>query len=430
MALSYAHGAVQWLAADAATTTYTVSGLAFQPKALKFYASGIQSAVDAASQTLHSRRSLGFATSTTSRRAVGTASDDASAAANCGSIARNDCVIVEVDGAGATTGLLDLSSVTSDGFVLIVDDAAAFNNTVFWEAWGGTDITVATVGDIAEPAAIGVQTYTVTGFTSGATDQVVMLAGVQSVSALNTGEAQDSGFYIGFATNTTTGNVVLSGNSDDASATMDTRGYCKTSECLAMVLIGGGDIDARAQLTQFNADNFGLDWLARAVTNRRSIFMAIKGGNWSAGSYTIDAATLNATATVSGLAYAPIGLTLIGRRTAEQSAGLTTSEDRISIGSGTSPTSRRSIGTLDETSTASSEINHSIQYDQVLTHPSAAGTQAAAFDINAMNSDGFQIIVDVAGGVANEWQGYLTFGSAAGGGAVIMGGLLLMGVGA
>ena len=326
--------------------------------------------------------------------------------------------------------MLDLSSVTSDGFVLIVDDAAAFNNTVFWEAWGGTDITVATVGDIAEPAAIGVQTYTVTGFTSGATDQVVMLAGVQSVSALNTGEAQDSGFYIGFATNTTTGNVVLSGNSDDASATMDTRGYCKTSECLAMVLIGGGDIDARAQLTQFNADNFGLDWLARAVTNRRSIFMAIKGGNWSAGSYTIDAATLNATATVSGLAYAPIGLTLMGRKTPEQAAGLTAFEDRISIGSGTSPTSRRSIGTLDETSTASSEINHSIQYDQVLTHPSAAGTQAAAFDINAMNSDGFQIIVDVAGGVANEWQGYLTFGSAAGGGAVIMGGLLLMGVGA
>jgi hypothetical protein len=36
MALEYAHGVIQWAGADPIGTTYTVSGLAFQPKAIVF----------------------------------------------------------------------------------------------------------------------------------------------------------------------------------------------------------------------------------------------------------------------------------------------------------------------------------------------------------------------------------------------------------
>jgi hypothetical protein len=35
MALQCAHGAIQWATSDTAGTTKTVSGLAFQPKALR-----------------------------------------------------------------------------------------------------------------------------------------------------------------------------------------------------------------------------------------------------------------------------------------------------------------------------------------------------------------------------------------------------------
>jgi hypothetical protein len=62
--------------------------------------------------------------------------------------------------------------------------------------------------------------------------------------------------------------------------------------------------------------------------------------------------------------------------------------------------------------TADSEINTVLEYDSVLAFPSTTGTLQASYDINAMNSDGFQIIVDTAGGFASEWQGYLTFGNA------------------
>lgn len=415
--MDFAHGAIRWLSADAVATVYTVSGLSFQPKAIRFYWCGLDSAgTDVASQTTTMRRGVGFAVSTSSRRSVASFSADAAAAADTDVCLSDDCVVSTTSGAGARDGLLDLNSITSDGFTLIVDDQGVANITVFWEAWGGADITVATVGDIAEPAATGNQDYTVTGFAPGADqgDQVVMFAGCQSTAAVNTAQVNDSGLCIGFAsaTNTAGGvaNVVVAGNSDEASLTMDTDGYGLSGECLAMFTVAGGNPNARAQLTQFNSNGFRLNWIARGVTNRRYCFMAIKGGAWRAGSYTIAGNSLSATATVSALPFTPKGISLVGRMTTESSAGTSTAQDRIGLGSGSSTSSRRSMGIWDEDATANTEIDLVIEYDSVLCYPSNAGALVASYDINAMNSDGFQIIVDLAGGVASEWQGYLAFG--------------------
>jgi len=424
MSLSYAHGAIRWLAADAVSTTYTVSGLSFQPKALRFTANGLDSAgTDVVSGAISGCRSIGFAVSPSSRRSVITWNTLGSSSSDCGSVAADDCVIGTIWGTANRVGEVDLNSITSDGFTLIVDDQGTQDTTIFWEAWGGTDITVAAVGDIAEPAATGNQDYTVTGFVSAATDQVVMFAGVQSVSALNTGEGQDSGLHIGYATSgAAADNITMCGNADDTSATMDTDGYCKTGECLSMIVVGGGTaVDASATLTQFGTNNFRLNWTARALTNRRSIFLAIKGGSWKAGAYTIDGSTTSATATVSGLAFAPVGIDVIGRLSIESTAVTAVAQDRMAWGCGTSTTDRRSMGYLDEHNTANVEMDVSIQYDQVLAFASAAGTLGSIYDIAAMNSDGFQIVVDTAGGVASEWHGYLAFGNAAAGGAALAG---------
>jgi hypothetical protein len=413
MALSFAHGLISINAFDPATTVYTVSGLSFAPVALRFYWMGradTSSSFSGASND--SNRGVGFAVSTSSRRCVGTHNTRVSGNADCGTVACDDCICVTVDGSGARVGRLDINSFTSDGFTVIVD--AQFTSSplaLFYEAWGGSDITVAAIGDIAEPAATGDQNYTVTGFVSGAADQVVMFAGVQSVSALNTGEAQDSGLHVGFAASTTAAdNITVCGNSDDNSATMDTDGYCQDGECLSMIVIAGGtSVNARATLTAFGTNNFTLNWAARATSNRRSIFLAIKGGQWKSGAYTIDGSTGSATATVSGLAFAPIGLSTIGRMTIKNTSATSTVDDRLSIGTGTSISSRRTMGHLDEDATASVEIDLTVDYTEVLAYPSTTGTLQSAYDINAMNSDGFQIIVDTAGGVANEWHGYLTF---------------------
>jgi len=415
MALDFAHGSVQWLTTDVLNATKVVTGLGFTPKALRFYWVGLQSnsPTNAVSGAVNERRGVGFAVSSASRRCVGTfAEDNNAAASNDGSVAADNSVCITVDGAGTVDGRLDISSFDTDGFTLIVDDVTPANITVFYEVWGGTDITAAVVGDIAEPAATGTQNYTVAGFTSDGLNQCVMFAGVQSVNALNTGQGQDSGLCVGFATSTsTTNNVVVLGNADDNSGTSDTDGYCIQGECLAQIVIAGGNPNARARLSAWGTDLFTLNWLARATTNRRNIFLAIKGGSWQSSSYTIQGNTLNANTTVSELPFNLKGISLIGRMTAQSTAGTSTAQDRIGFGSGLSTTSRNSAGVLDNNGADPTEIGTILRYDSVLSFPTAAGAVQATYDINSFNLNSFNIIVDTAGGVANEFHGYLAFGN-------------------
>lgn len=419
MALDYAQGAIQWLLADGLGVTYTVSGLSFQPKALRFEMMGITSTTDASTETRHLIRSIGFATSTSSRRCAATFSEDAAGSATTGNIATNDTVAVYVGSVGSVIGSLDLDLIGSDGFRLIIDNplaGTADDITVLWKAWGGSDITNVTVGDFAEPAATGTQNYTATGFVTAGTDQAVMLAGVQATT-INTGLSDSSTLSIGYATGSASANNInLIGQSDDGAATMDTDGACYTGECLAMIVPAGAAVkNARATLSAFGTDLFTLDWLARTTTGRLSIYMAIKGGNWTAGSYTIDGTTFGNLATVSGLSYAPGGLLLMGRMTAVQAVDVTTVNDRIGWGSGTSSSNMHAMGGLDEDATANSEIDQSIRYSSILSFPTTAGQLLSVYVIDAMNADGFRMKVgSPAGGVVSEWQGYLAFGSVAG----------------
>lgn len=416
MPLDFAHGSVQWLTTDVLNATKVVTGLGFTPKALRFYWVGLQSnsPTNAVSGAVNERRGVGFAVSATSRRCVGTyALDNTNAGTDAGSTANDNCVVVTVDGTGTVDGRLDINSFDTDGFTLIVDDVTPANITVFYEAWGGTDIAVAAIGDIAEPAATGTQNYTVNGFTSDGLNQVVMLAGVQSVNALNTGQAQDTGLFVGFATSTNAANnVVVCGNSDDASDPSDTDGYCFQGDCLAQIVIAGGTVvNARASLSAWGTDLFTLNWTARATTNRRSIFLAIKGGGWTSSSYTIAGNTLNSTTTVSDLPFYLKGISLIGRMTAQSTAGTATAQDRIGFGTGSSTTNRNSAGILDADAQDPTTIGTIVQYNSVLSFPTGAGAVQATYDINDFSLKSFQIIVDTAGGVASEFQGYLAFGS-------------------
>jgi hypothetical protein len=415
MPLNFAHGSVQWLTTDALNATKVVTGLGFTPKALRFYWVGLQSnsPTNAASNTVNERRGVGFAVSAASRRCVGTFNiNQNGAGSQCGSVAMDTCVVVTVSSAGAVDGQLDISSFDTDGFTLIVDDVTPANITVFYEAWGGQDITVATVGDIAEPAATGTVNYTVNGFTNDGLNQVVMFAGVQSTNAVNTAQSQDSGLCVGFASSTSSvNNVVVTGNSDTGSDPSDTDGYCFQGDCLAQIVIAGGTaVNARASLSAWGTNQFTLNWSARATTNRRNIYLAIKGGSWSASSYTIAGNTLNSTTSVSDLPFFLRGLSLIGRMTAQSTAGTATAQDRIGFGSGLSTASRNSVGIIDEDAAGTTNIGFVVQYNSVLSFPNLAGGVQATYDINAFNLNSFQIIVDTAGGVASEFHGYLAFG--------------------
>lgn len=426
MALNFTHGVIQWLAADPVTTIYSVSlPSGFDPKACRFYWVGLQSNSPTAanSQAVAERRGVGFYSIVNSQQStVGTFSADNSGNADCGSAFVTDRVVVTVNGTGLIDGELQAAyNVGTNTIDLIVQDTAPANITVFCEIWGGEDIQDVVVSNIAEPAATGNQTYTAAvGFNEGVkNNQCVMFAGVQSINN-GTGQAQDSGLHVGFATSTdTTQQITVCGNSDDGSATMDTDGYNYTGECISMIVIAGGNPNVRAVLNGIGTGGlnvFQLNWLARATTNRRSIYMTIKGGSWRAGSYTIAGNTLNATTTVSDLSFVPKGISFIGAMKTQSTVATSTVQDRIGFGTALVDSTvrttftRNSAGVLDEDATANSEIDTSINYAQSLVFPSNAGALQSAYDMSSMGVNNFTVIVDTAGGVANEWQGYLAFG--------------------
>lgn len=415
MALNHAFGVVQWASSATVGTTYTVNLPAgFDLKAIRFYHSGQSSSTDSVTQTVSAQVGLGFATGTAARRALVNFYDDANTDNATGAGVRNDCVAMTVQASGAPLGLLDVSSFSAEQFVLRVDDQNTTSLTVAWEAWGGSDITVAAVGDFGEPAATGVQSYTVTGFTAAGTDQVVMLAGNNITAALNTDQnAYGASIYCGYFTGSDSAQNVVAAISALEAANADTYRYCQTGECVATMTPTAGVVSGSA-IGNFATDAFQLDWLSRSVTDRRSIFLAMKGGQWRAGAYTIDGTTLNATATVSGLPFQPLGVDLMGIALGQPAAGTSTSLGRLSVGSASSPTSRQSIGLFAQDGSANSEISLAIEYDQALVHVTF-GAVLSAYDLSAINSDGFTVIVDDAGGPSTEWQGYLAFAGAAGG---------------
>jgi hypothetical protein len=412
MAFGYAQGAIQWLTSDALNATKVVTNLGFSPKAIRFYWMGHQSATDSFTQTVSERRGIGFCSSPTIRRSVGTFSADNSAAADCASVAADNCVCITVDGAGTVDGRLDISSIDANGFTLIVDDATPANLTIFYEAWGLDDIQQVTIGDIAEPAATGTQNYTANGFNSRGDNQCVMFAGVQSTAALNTGQVNDSGLCVGAATGTATAqNIVVVGNSDDGADPMDTDSYARATECLAMIVVAGGNPNARAVLSAFGTDTFTLNWTARGTTNRRFIYMAIKGGGWQAGSYTIRQDS-GRTAAVTGLPFNLKGISFMGSMKTQSAAGTATVQDRIGLGSAAGLTTRQAMGVLDEDNLATSEIDLAISYDSISSYPSATGTEQARQDMDIFGYNNFQVIVEIdSGGPENEWMGYLAFGA-------------------
>lgn len=418
MSLFYAQGVRVWSSGDAVGTTYTETcqdvrtGVQFQPKAIRAVWMGLGTGSNGGSNTVHLRCGGGFAVSPTSRRCVFSQSQDNVGTQVCTVAYRDDAVVGTCTSTPAVDGLLDLDAMLSTGFRWVVDAQAPVNIAVLWQAWGGDAITVAQVGEIAEPAATGNQSYTVSGFTSDGGGQVVMFFGGQGTGAAPSVARNDAGLMVGFTTGLAGGENVHGWlNDDDASGTSDTDRYCVSGECLGMCTVGGGNPSARAVLNAWQTDAFQLNWLARATTNRRYIFLAIKGGAWRAGEGTIDGTTVGASATVSGLPFQPLGVLMFGHMGTEQSSGTSATEGRLAVGAGSSPTNRACHAgwSLNGLATASA-IALLERYDAILGYPTSSGGETGRKDLTAMYEDGFRLEVASAGGVASEWFGYLVFG--------------------
>lgn len=405
MALNYACGITSLLAADTVGTTRAVSGLGFQPKALRFSCNGHYSATDSTDAPGSGAQncSLAIAASASSRYCVGWSDAAGATTSATGRVTRDDCICCLVGSGGASNGRMDISSIDADGFTLICDQVAGQDGSIFWEAWGGSDITDVTCSTITEPAATGAVSYSATNFTADGKDQVVMFLG-GAPTALNTGAGNDGIVMIGAIANGS--QFVWAGFMADGVGTTNTACYHYASDCLANYSSAGA-IDAQAQFSAWAAGQFTLNWSARATTGRIYPYLAIKGGTWDILNDGMNATTLNNTHNFTGQVFTPSGVCLLGSYDGYNASATPTANLYLFMGAAASASSRWASFYLNASAQATVVIYQAIEYDAVHVYSGGVPSVLSLIDVNSVQDGGITFIIDDA--VAKDFPITLMF---------------------
>ena len=395
MSLQVADGTIT-LTTGAIGTTFTVSGLAFQPKAIFLFWSG--SATTGQGVADH-KFGAGFATGTAARRAYTTQSDHGNTTIAADNAWFNDCCVATLTIAGAIDGKADLDAITTDGFRLIIDDVFSAGLQVGWIAYGGTDLTDAEIVDITSPAATGTQNITTSAaLNTGIDDKAVIFLGWGTLTAglIDTW----STFSFGVAAGNTPANYTLSGNSQDAQATSVTNSYCKSGECISGTV--NDAVNRRASVTAWLANGFTLTWAEVGPAGAAGYFSALvlKGGRWEVGDSLTSTGITNQTEATT---YVPKALLIASHGKAASTTDVADVHDERIIGVATSPTSRRCAAMLDKDAAAAADIG--IAYSETAMYinqsTDAAIVQEGAMDLVSFDSTpGFTFVMDDADPVA------------------------------
>lgn len=401
---------------------------AFQPKAIRFYWFGQSvSQVSSDFPTFTNQdinRGVGFAVSDASRACVAAYSKNAAAVSACSSAWSNTSCVILLDSTPAIIGKLDINSINPDGFTLIVDQALSSGSyTIYWQAWGGADITNVTIGEIAEPAATGTISYAASGFTArdSTYSQCVMLTGVHTTNVSDSPQLTDSGLYAGFGTTIGANSIVCTGNSLRNSTVSNTDGAINNSYVIH--LVSNNSVLARAWLIISSSpidDVFYIRWFTRSQTDRRSIYMAIKGGKWQNGIVSINGNILNSTVKIT-TPFNVHGANLFGRQSLVNDIIL--DEDKFSVGQVKLFTNNQSIkifqdsifawdrNSLADTNIVSGDIFTPTGVNYALIYATSSGVLQNAYSVTNIGPNLLEITTAAGGsGISNETIGYLVFG--------------------
>lgn len=140
--------------------------------------------------------------------------------------------------------------------------------------------------------------------------------------------------------------------------------------------------------------------------------LELQVGGWKSSAVTIAGNSLNSTVDIGPQSFEPNGISMFTRNVIQNGTpGTSSTQDIICMGTASSSTSRNSGGVFDENNLADSDVNLILQYDSVLSVPSAVAGIQAEYDISSFSINNIRIITDVAGSVASTFLGYLAFGT-------------------
>lgn len=387
----------------AVASTVAITGVGFEPVALLLFWNGRTEAVDTVGTETH-RRGYGFAVSPTDRRAVTNIAIDAVNPTDTASRHTDvACVSVLLD-TSTTDGELDLQSMDSDGFTLVVDNQFATSYRIFYMAIGGEDVVGAVSGQATIPLTAIASTVAGLPFQP---DCIILMSTGQTVAPAVTGV--DSRLSFGAAVSVAQ-QAVWAGGANDNVTPSQTISYCRSGECLAIPSTTLATVDARATFTAFTADGFTLTFSEASGSASYYHYLALKGGSYTIGSLLTQTDTSTAITALTPGYTATAGF-LVSASRAESAADTVSDNDAWSMGTFSSASERAAAAILNEDALAASDANTAIEFDAVYANVSAASAIQGLMDVTAVSQGSVSFIMDDAD-PSQSFVWFLIFGPA------------------
>lgn len=369
----------------AAGNNVVVSGIGFPPDLVIFFWSGKAFATGEAAA--NAGPGIGWASSSSARRAVGASIQNSADPYGSRRVQHDDaCVAIPTN--STLDGLLDLVSMDSDGFTLVVDNQFGTDYAVGYMALKG--VTNISMGTLTEPASTGNQQITGVGFPPTA----VFFASISSAAALPT---DTNNAKLSFGAMTATHQYSTAVFDDDNTGSSVHAYYSYDAECIGLGTDGDGTaLNGRASRTSLDADGFTVNWLERAGS-RKVFWLAVAGGNWALGDILSQTGTSNTAET--GLGFGPEGVGFISNCNAKNAQDTPGILWEWSMGAATGPAERVGLANSHPNVLGAAWNKTSYNTTEIylnFTPGSADVTVDGRMDLVSLDSDGFTFVMDDA----------------------------------
>jgi hypothetical protein len=408
---------------DVAGTPYVESIYATMPKFMIAMSMGDTGGGSGGRQDY--RKTVGFATSASSRWSIGIQAVDAAGTSACDKAQRADAVLTKVSAAGAVDARLDLSSFDPAGLTWMVDDAIPSTEVYSSILFTGTEITNVALAAFDQATATGNNDITTVGFQP---DLVLILSDYGIAPEPDIRVAASVGFG---ACDASLNQWAYGSRALDAAATSDTGTYMKSGQVIGVptASAGIGTCVVRASITSMLSNGFRLNYAEVDATVRRFAYLAVKGGRWKVGSLLSQTDT--STVSTVSLGWRPSGGLLLSAARAESTDDTPTAHDHFSLGfwgsssiSKTTEFATSSMAARDEDNQATTQVSVQLggANSLYLNIDSATGFVNANGVLNSVTPDGFTLKMTDAD-AAQSFIGYVVGGEPITG--VVGGGLLI-----
>jgi hypothetical protein len=347
-----------------AGTVQSITGVGFQPKFVKFWWNGRTNVANAVGAVSH-QRGTGVAVNSSfgvsnPNYCVYTKSQAPVSPSNSSTdIFEIRCIATMTLATNTSDGEASTTAWNNDGFDLTINKQFPVGTTIFYEAFGGDDITQIETLVTTEPAT-AIPVNMTFGFTPDYLYQISNPTG-----AVTGGIADDSRMDLGSATfRDGIQQFSIAMGANDNVATMATQYFNRGDKFISHIDTAfGASLTGQASISARANNVVTLNWdIVSGGANREHIVLAVKGGQWFTSSFTL--VTAPGTITVTNVPFRPKGICLYSVNRPQNASGVPGSIDEWTMGA-YDGTNQRVATTESANGGATSNVVTALEFDSM-----------------------------------------------------------------